>query len=804
MQVFLRRLRSIKNIWSKFADFILKYRLPLLISLIISTVIMGYLGTRVTLKYEYTPVVPETDEDMILFRNFKKTFGEDGNVFALGFNDKKLYEIGVFQKYYQFCQELGKIEGVNQVLSLAALKEIVKNDSLKRFNSYPVFKQMPTTQAELDKNLAIIRNIKLYEGQLFNKDNQATLVGITIEKEYLNSAKRLALTPKIIALAEKFEKETGVKVHFGGLPYVRSIVTGKVKNELQMFLFISIAVTCVVMLIFFRSWQPVLIAFLVIVAAVLWSLGTMDLLNYQITALTGLMPPILVVIAVPNCIYLINKYQQEYLEHQEKNLALKNVIVKIGFVTVIVNVTTAIGFIVFVFGNVEILSEFGLVISLNTCITFVLSILLIPIFYSYLPTPTNKSVEHLEFKYMKKTLEYLVRLSLKRRKTIYAVNIIAVIISVIGMFLLKPLAFLVDDLPETSGVRSDLKFFEANFKGIMPLELIVDTKKPKGLRKRGYLAKVDSLETRLSKLPEIGKPLSIVEYLKSANQVYFNGDSSFYALPDGRNWVFFQKYISKQADDQDKLSRFFVDSLEQKMRVSFKVADVGSIEMEKIINTQVRPAIDEIFKNTDATVSITGTSAIFVKGNKYLIDSLLSGMLMAIFLVAIAHAFLFTNLKIIIISLIPNIIPMLVTAGLMGFLGIPLKPSTMIIFSIVLGIAVDNTVHFLAHYRMQLDEDTDHIHAVMVSIRETGFSMIYTSVVLFAGFATFIASEFGGTIALGSLTSITLFVALLTNLTILPALLISFDEQKPKKTEDEYIEQNEQEIQNEHTPKENL
>ncbi|KOY88194.1 hypothetical protein AD998_12875 [bacterium 336/3] len=790
--------------WSKFADFILKYRLPILIIVIISTVGMGFLATKVTLKYEYTPVVPETDSDMILFRNFKKTFGEDGNVFALGFHDKKIYEIGVFQKYYQFCQELGKIEGVNQVLSLAALKEIMKDDSLKRFYSRPIFNQMPTTQAELDKNLAVIRNIKLYEGQLFNKNNLATLVGITIEKDYLNSAKRLALTPKIIALAEKFEKETGVKVHFGGLPYVRSIVTGKVKNELQLFLFISIAVTCVVMLIFFRSWQPVLIAFLVIVAAVLWSLGTMDLLNYQITALTGLMPPILVVIAVPNCIYLINKYQQEYLDYQDKNIALKNVIVKIGFVTVIVNVTTAIGFIVFVFGNVEILSEFGLVISLNTCITFVLSILLIPIFYSYLPAPNTKSVEHLEFKYMKKILEFLVRLSLKRRKTIYAVNIIAVIISIGGMFLLKPLAYLVDDLPETSGVRSDLKFFESNFKGIMPLELVVDTKRPKGLRKKGLLPKIDSLEKRLARLPEIGKPLSIVDYLKSINQVYFNGDSAFYALPDARNFVFLEKYISKPVDGQDNISRFFVDSLEQKMRISFKVADVGSIEMAKLINTQVRPAIDEIFKNTDATVSITGTSAIFVKGNKYLIDSLLSGMLMAIFLVAIAHAFLFTNLKIIIISLIPNIIPMLVTAGLMGFLGIPLKPSTMIIFSIVLGIAVDNTVHFLAHYRMQLDEDTDHIHAVMVSIRETGFSMIYTSVVLFAGFATFIASEFGGTIALGSLTSITLFVALLTNLTILPALLISFDEQKPKKTEDEYIEQNEQEIQNEHTPKENL
>ncbi|MDX1902881.1 MAG: MMPL family transporter [Thermonemataceae bacterium] len=794
MQAFLRKFRNLKNIWFKFGEFILRFRLLILIFLVLSTILMGYWGTKVTLKYEFTPVVPESDSSMLVFRNFKKTFGEDGNMFVVGFQDKRLYELKNFQKYYEMCKELKKLEGVTEVLSLAVLEEIKKDDSLKKFISQPIFKQKPTTQEELDKNLALIRNIKLYENLLFNPQTNATIIGISIDADYLNSAKRLKLTPKIIELSLNFEKETGIKAHFGGLPYVRSIVTGKVKSELQLFLFISVIVTAIVILLFFRSWQPVLVAILVIAAAVLWSMGTMHLLGYQITALTGLMPPLLVVIAVPNCIYLINKYQQEYLDYGDKNVALKNVIVKIGFLTVIVNVTTAIGFVVFVFGNVEILAEFGLVISLNTMITFFLSIFLIPIFYSYLPVPSAKSVEHLEFKPIKKFLHYLVELSLKKRKWIYLVNILAVIVSLIGMLMLKPLAFLVDDLPKTSGVRSDLAFFEQNFKGVMPLEIIIDTKQPKGLRKRGHLSKVDSLETELYKLPEIAKPLSIVPYLKNAYQVYFNGDSSFYTLPDQRNWVFFQKYISQQnTQNKSNIARFFVDSTEQKMRISLKVADIGTIRMEKLLKTQIEPMIKRAFANTNVKASVTGTSAVFVKSNQYLIDSLLSGMLSAILLVAIAHAFLFTNLKLIIISLIPNIIPMLVTAGLMGFLGIPLKPSTMIIFSIVLGIAVDNTVHFLAHYRLQLDEDSDHIHAVIASLKETGHSMIYTSVVLFAGFATFVASEFGGTVALGSLTSITLFVALLTNLTILPALLISFDKQKVKKTEEEYIQESDKE-----------
>lgn len=793
MQAFLRRLRSVKQIWAKFVNFILQKRLPILLFIVSTTLLMAFFATKITLKYEYTPVVPESDPDMIIFRAFKKTFGEDGNVFVIGVNDKKLYELSHFQKYYQLCEELRKVEGVRQVLSLSVLKEILKDDSLKRFYTRSVFSQMPQSQEELDKGLQIIKNIKLYEGQLFNKNTDAAIIGVTISKEYLNSAKRLKLTPQIIALAEKFEKETGIKVHFGGLPYVRSIITGKVKGELQMFLGISIFVTGLVILFFFRSWQPLVVALSVIAAAVIWSMGLMHLLGYQITALTGLMPPILVVIAVPNCIYLINKYQQEFIKKQDKTHAIRQMLLEIGLVTIIANLTTASGFAVFAFGDVDLLSEFGTVMSLSILATFFLSICLVAIIYSYLPAPSVRSIKHLDIRYLRVFLDFLVRLALKYKKWTYLVNILLIILGIWGMMMLKPLAYLVDDLPETSGVRSDLKFFEDNFSGVMPLEVVIDTKKPKGLRKRGVLAKADSLEILLSQLPEIGKPLSIVDYLKSANQVYFNGDTNFYALPDSRNWVFFQKYVAKPADDsQDNLSKYFVDSLEQKMRISFKVADMGSIKMKEMLEKDIQPTIAKIFdKNVE--VQVTGTMPIFAKGNTYLINNLFWSILIAVILVGFANGLIFTSLRLIIISLIPNIIPMLVTAGLMGFLGIPLKPSTMILFSIVLGIAVDDTIHFLAHYRLQLDKDSDHIHAVITSIKETGLSMIYTSIVLMAGFSIFIFSEFQGTVSLGLLSASTLFVAMLTNLTILPALLLSFDSQRQKKSEEEYIAESEKE-----------
>lgn len=793
MQAFLRRLRSVKQIWAKFVDSILKYRLSILICIIAVTLLMAFFATKITLKYEYTPVVPESDPDMIIFREFKKTFGEDGNVFVIGVNDKKLYELANFRKYYQLCENLRQIEGVRQVLSLTVLKEILKDDSLKRFYTRPIFGQMPQSQEELDKGLKIIKNIKLYEGQLFNKDNDAAIIGITISKEYLNSAKRLKLTPQIINLAEKFEEETGIKVYFGGLPYVRSIITGKVKDELQLFLGISVLVTALVLLFFFRSWQPLVVSLSVIATAIVWSMGLMHLLSYQITALTGLMPPILVVIAVPNCIYLINKYQQEFIKKQDKIYSIKQMLMEIGLVTIIANLTTATGFAVFAFGDVDLLSEFGTVMSLSILATFFLSICLVAIIYSYLPPPSISTIRHLNIRYLRAFLDFLVRLVLKHKKWVYISNTLLIVLGIWGMTMLKPLAYLVDDLPETSGVRSDLKFFEENFSGVMPLEVVIDTKKPKGLRKRGILTKADSLEMLLSKLPEIGKPLSVVDYLKSANQVYFNGDTNFYALPDSRNWIFFQKYVAKPTQgEQENLAKYFVDSLEQKMRISFKVADMGSIKMKEMLAKDIKPTIEKIFdKNVE--VQVTGTMPIFAKGNTYLINNLFWSILIAVILVGFANGLIFTSLRLIIISLIPNIIPMLVTAGLMGFLGIPLKPSTMIVFSIVLGIAVDDTIHFLAHYRLQLDKDPDHIHAVIISIKETGLSMIYTSIVLMAGFGIFIFSEFQGTVSLGLLSASTLFVAMLTNLTILPALLLSSDPQKQKKTENEYIEESKKE-----------
>lgn len=770
--------------WDKIAEFILRYKLILLLVLFAITAYMGYRGRMVELNYAPTPLVPSSDKEMQFYEKFVRDFGLDENVMAFAMQDQSIYKIDKFKQLADLCEQIKGIEGISEVLAVPRLQYLRKDTVNKRFVPEKIFQPFPTTQAELDKAMQKVSTVRLYESQLMNKKNGAMLVAVGIEKKYLYSSKRIPLIEKYKQLCQKFEKESGIKLHYSGIPYVRTAIAMKVKGEMNFFLWISALVTALVVYVFYRSIYPVLVSVGLILITIIWALGTLAMFNYRITLLTGLMPPILVIVAIPNAIYLITKYQQEYLHSGNQQEALKKVISKIGFVTIIVNVTTAVSFFVFIWGEVPVLAEFGIATGLNTCFAFVISIIFVPAVFSYLPPPSAHNIEHLSFKPMHNLLNGLVVASEKYRGLTYGITIAIMVVGAYGMTRVKALAYIVDDIPEKSEIVQDLRFFEQNFKGVMPLEIIVDAGKRKGIRQNGVIQKIDSMERYLASLPELQEPVSYINLLKTATQAYYLGDTDSYRLPTKNELPFIGNYITASAS-KDSLNKgrnmlkSFIDSTEQRVRISLKIADIGTVKMNELINQKIKPALESILKGTKLKAQVTGSSMIFVKGNDYLIDSLISGTWMAVLLVAIAHGLLFFNLRIVIISLVPNIIPLVLTAGLMGLLGVPLKPSTIIIFSIVLGIAVDNTVHFLARYRLALYElDYDIQQAVEVSIRETGYSMIYTSVALFGGFIIFVISDFGGTVALGALTSLTLLVAMIANLTLLPALLITFDKEK--------------------------
>jgi hypothetical protein len=789
--------------WNNVARFVIQYRLMLIILIGSITVVMGYFASKVEMSYDFARTVPLDDPDMIMLNRFRAQFGEDGNIIAVGIKDSAVYEFKNFESFRTLTKEVKELTGVNDVIALPAIKMILKDTTKGSFYLSKVFPDTINSQLQLDSSFRDALNQKLYAGQLVNTSNGATMMLVSVQKEVMNSSKRDALITSLVAAGEKFERNSNIKLHYAGLPFIRAVVAGQVKQEMRFFLIASAVITGLIMFLFFRSFRAVLFSMIIIGIVVICTLGTLALFGYKITLLSGLIPPVIVTIGITNAIYLLNKYHLEYAKTQNKVEAITGVVKKMGLATFLTNLTVAIGFLTLLATDIIILREFGIVAGINIMVLFLVSLIMIPGVFSWLPTPSEKHLRHLNFKMMGNFLKEIDGMVTKHRLVIYAVSGLLAVISVIGMLQLRSVSFMVDDVPEESPVKKDLKFFEANFSGIMPLEMVVEfkSKKRRPVLDVNNLRKVEMFESFLDSLPNVSKPVSLISFVKASKQAFYNNNPNRYTIPSKSEGAFIQRYIMKSdifklvSDTTNNsaankganrgLIRSFVDSTFSKIRISCQIADIGSIRLDSLVTESIEPRMKSIFASTEKDsiqTAITGTTKIFIKGNKFLIANLQESLLLAFVLITLSMAALFANVRMIIISLIPNLLALMITAGLMGYFNIPLKPSTALIFSITFGISVDNSIRFLAKYRQEILSNKFNIPlAVTDSIMETGKSIMYTSIVLFAGFIIFAFSNFGGTIALGLLTSTTLVISMFTNLILLPALILSFDKPKKKK-----------------------
>ena len=653
---------------------------------------------------------------------------------------------------------------------------IIRNDSLQRFDIKPIMNNPLQSQAEADSLRDLIYALPFYKDLVINRNTNATILAITFKKADLDSKHRIEIVKQIKSVSDEFAAKHNIDLHFSGMPYIRTAIMNKVSGEMKLFLLLGIFITAVILWIFFRSFRSVLFSIIVVITGVIWSMGTIELLNYKITMLTGLIPPLIMVIGVPNCIFLINKYHSEFIKHGNKIKAITRMITTIGISLFLANVTTAIGFGVLYFTNSSFLTQFGVIAAVNVMITYIITLIFIPIILSFLPVPRAKEMMHLEGKRINKILEVIDQLVHHKRKWIYTIITIITLISIYGMLKVDMTGYVVDDLPTKDPVYTDLKFFESNFKGVLPFEVFIDTKKPNGVFENNarVLYKIKSLQKMLEQYPELSRAVSITEVIKFSYQAYRGGDQKFYVLPTISELKNLNDYVSTVKGNENRL-KSFVDSTKQFTRVSIQMADVGSTRIKELLK-EIKPRVDSIFDSKDYNVNLTGHSLMFLKGNDYLLKNLFESLLIEILLIALVGLALFRSVRIILLSKLPCLIPLVITAGIMGFLDIRFKPSTILIFSIAFGIASDGTIYFLAKYRQELKHRKKSIsEAVSVTIKETGLSMIYTAVILFFGFGIFAASGFGGITALGILISITLLVSMVTNLLLLPSILLSID-----------------------------
>ncbi|MBX9784082.1 MAG: MMPL family transporter [Chitinophagaceae bacterium] len=774
--------------WYKLGRWVLQNRLWLLLFVLASTGIMTWQASKVQLSYEFAKAIPVNHPKYKEYQEFKTRFGEDGNLLVIGFQKDNIYDAAFFNDFIKLQKDIKTVAGVEDVLSISSMLQLQKVSAGEKLKAVPVFADGLLSQSQLDSAKMVAEQLPFYKHLLYNPETKVYSVGVRINKDVMNSKRRNASVDGVTKLVKQFEEAQKTQMHLSGLPLVRTVMSTRIADEMKLFLLGSVLLSAVILLVFFRSFSAMWLSMAVVVMGVIWSLATMVLFGYKITLLNALIPPLIVVIGIPNCIYFLNKFHTEFKATGDKEKSLVNMVGRMGVVTLFCNIAAAIGFAVFALTESAILKEFGAVAGINIMVLFLISFLFIPAVLSYLPAPKPRHVRYLENERLNKTLLRIENWVFDHPKYIYTATAFVVLFSIAGILRLKSVGYLVDDLPKKDVLYTDLKFFEKHFGGVMPLEIVVDTKKKQGVtRQLQNLVRIDSLVQYLYSRSEMGKPLAVTEGLKFAKQAYYDGDTMNYSLPNEFDLAFLAPYLQTKADSTSKTNNLgklvssFMDSARQRARISVNMADVGSDSLPKILAV-IQKRTDELFDTAKYKVQFTGTSVTFLEGSRFIINGLKESILWAFLLIAICMLYLFRSFRILICSLIPNIVPLALTAGIMGWVGIPLKPSTVLVFSVALGIAIDVTIRFLINYKQELPINNNQVvPTVKETIRHTGISIIYTSLVLVAGFIIFCFSNFGGTQALGWLTSLTLLVAMVTNLILLPVLLLTTSGYKNKK-----------------------
>jgi len=770
--------------WEKFARLILRNRILLLVLVLINTIFLSTQWKNIRFSYSEANLMPNDHPFNIAYNDFVDVFGEEGNLLIIAVNDSLLFDTTNFNAWIKLSDSFKLKKEVNNVLHVGNFPVIKKDKIKKEFTIDSLKNESFTSNKKITEFKALLFNdFPFYENILFNKKTGTIQTAIYLDKDVINNIERIDFVNNIfIPSIKEFEKQSNLNVRISGMPYIRTMNAQNIMDEIGKFVIIAICVTIFIFFFFFRSYRATLITLSVVITGVMWALGVLGLLQFEITVLTALIPPLIIVIGVPNCIFLINKYQHEVKKHGNQARSLQRVISKIGNATLMTNITTACGFATFILTDSQVLKEFGVVASINIMVIFILSILLIPIIYSFLPLPKKKHLKHLNNDWLNSFVDFLGNTVKKRRIPVFIISILCLCISIVGMNKIEISGNLIEDMPAKSEFVRDIKFFEKEFKGVLPLEIMIDSRRKNGMTRLANLKRMNDFHEHILKIPELSSPISVVNISKYIKQSFYNGNPNYFQLPSSQENTFISGYL-KNSKLKLGENNSYINETGQIARITTMIGEIDTERMEGI-EASLLKGIELYFPEDRFDVSLTGKTLGYLKGTKFLIKNLLISLFLAIILISLMITYLFRSYKMVIISLVPNILPLLFTAGVMGFLNIPIKPSTILVFSIAFGISVDDTIHFLVKYRQELIANNWKIRkSVFSSLRETGISMFYTSVVLFFGFSVFMTSSYGGTIALGGLVSTTLLFAMLANLVLLPSLLISLEKNISNKTD---------------------
>ena len=775
--------RKVNKFWDTFAKLVLNNRIAVVVILIVLTGGLISQWKNIQFSFTETNLLPNKHEINVKYDDFLEKFGEEGVVILMAVKNSTIFQPKKFNNWINLNKKLKDYDEVDFVFSFSGVQQLQKVEDPKSFKLTPIIESEKFSESDIATyKQKLFNELPFFENLIYDSDKKTIQSALYIKQSYINTRdRRDFILKELNPLIKEFEESNNIDLKVSGMPYIRTMNSKSIFDEMKLFLGAALGITSLLFFFFFRSFRATLISIITVVVGVCWAFGFIGLFHYQITVLTAIIPPLVIVIGIPNCIFLINKYQQQVRKKSNQKKALEQMVSKVGYATLMTNITTAAGFATFILTGNSLLIQFGTIASVSIFGLFILCILLIPLLYSIMPLPKKRHLAHLDKNWVDGLINWMVKIVSHKRKYVYITTIVILTLSIVGMYKIKVSGSLLEEMTKKSNFFEDIKFFEKEFGGVLPLEILINTKKPKGVLKLSTLKKIEKLNKEIEKFPELSQTKSIVNIVKFAKQAFYNGNPDYYKLPTGQERNFMMPYV-KSLGGNENLLKSYVDSTGQYARVTTLMKDIGTDKMEEIENT-LYPLIDKIFPSDRYEVTFTGRALIFQKGTNYLVKNLVQSLILAVFLIVLIMGYMFRSVRMILISLIPNLLPLLVTAGLMGYFNLPIKPSTILVFSIAFGISVDDTIHFLAKYKQELQSTKGNVmKATYVSLRETGLSMFYTSTVLFFGFGVFLISSFGGTKALGGLVSATLLFAMLSNLVLLPSLLLGLNSLKKKKS----------------------
>ncbi|MDZ4823656.1 MAG: MMPL family transporter [Flavobacteriales bacterium] len=745
-----------------------------LLSLVaIITAVSVYLTSQLKFDYDFEKFFPKNHPETEFYEKFRNTFETDNDFVIVSLvNNDGIFRQEFLEQVDSLARAMTEIENMLDVISPTDLKEFIRDPFMGTVFAKPLLRIDEPENYSVD-SVRIWQSAN-FIGTFFSRDGKAVAINMKHNQGLSKKAcDKISLDVEEALRHFSFDEEHVIGRCLGQRIYVDMMV-----DELVSFVLISICLTIIFLLVAFRSFWNMLIPVLVVIFSILWTLGIMKLIGKDIDIMLTVLPTIIFIVGMSDSVHILSGYLDELRGGKQKREAIVLAMRKAGLATFLTAFTSAIGFATLIFNRITPISDFGVYTSIGVMLAFVLTYLMLPATLILVPVPRLVK-GGIEKDFWSRKLHVGFRLLLRYRRKVMWISLALAGIGVWGITLLHSNNFILEDLEDGHRLKNEFHFLENKFSGARPFEMAVELKAGVRPLDPKVLHELEEIENHLRNDYGVGILLSPVKLMKEAFRTWNGGSEEFHRLPQSEEEIRTVENLLKRKEFRDVFS-LVVNEDKHWMRISGKVGDLGRTHYENKNENLALFVAQNTTKNL-FDYRLTGTAVLIDLNNTYLTENMLWGLLTSVLIIGVCMAFLFGSFRIGLISLLPNLLPLALVAGIMGFAGINLKISTSIIFGIAFGIAVDDTIHFLAKLKLQLREGRTLPYAIKRTFLTTGKAMVVTSLILCAGFVMLIFSSFMGTFYIGLLIGLTLIIAMVAELTLAPILLLWLYRPRKKK-----------------------